>query len=128
MKAWLRFSPSIVNKAIISDTMKNYDIDFNILRADISPRGGKMLVEIEGKQVKDSIEYMEMQGINVEPVKKVVTKEEEKCVDCGACVSLCPVKAICIMDDWSIDIDDQLCIGCGFCTSSCPMKAIVVME
>lgn len=128
MKAWLRFSPSIVNKAIISDTMKNYDIDFNILRADISPRGGKMLVEIEGKQVQDSIEYMERQGINVEPVKKVVTKEEEKCVDCGACVSLCPVKAICIMDDWSIDIDDQLCIGCGFCTSSCPMKAIVVME
>lgn len=128
MKAWLRFSPSIVNKAIISYTIKNYEIDFNILRADISPRGGKMLVEIEGKQVQDSIKYMERQGINVEPVKKVVTKEDEKCVDCGACVSLCPVKAICIKDDWSIEIDDQLCIGCGFCTSSCPMKAIVVME
>ncbi|MBM4241395.1 MAG: ferredoxin [Euryarchaeota archaeon] len=128
MRAWLRFSPIIVNETIISDTMKKYDINFNILRADISPRGGKMLVEIDGKQVQESIEYIKKRGIEVNPIKKVVKKDDEKCVDCGACLSLCPVKAICVMDDWEIGIDDQLCIGCGFCTSSCPMKAISVME
>ena len=128
MKAWLKFSPDITNKSIISDTIKSYDIDFNILRANITPKGGKLLVEISGNQVQESIEYMEGQGISVDPIKKVVRKEEEKCVDCGACVSLCPVKAISISDDWSILIDDQLCIGCAFCTSSCPMKAIKVTE
>jgi ferredoxin len=128
MKAWLKFSPDITNKPIISDTMKSFDIDFNILRANITPKGGKILVELSGNQVEESIEYMESQGIRVDPIKKVVRKEEEKCVDCGACVSLCPVKAINISDDWDILIDDQLCIGCGFCTTSCPMKAIKVTE
>ncbi len=128
MKAWLKFSPDITNKPIISDTMKSYDIDFNILRANITPKGGKILVELSGNQVKESIEYMESQGIHVDPIKKVVKKEEEKCVDCGACISLCPVKAISISDDWDILIDDQICIGCAFCTTSCPMKAIKVTE
>ena len=128
MKAWLKFSPDITNKSIISDTIKSYDIDFNILRANITPKGGKLLVEISGNQVEESIEYMESQGISVDPIKKVVRKEEEKCVDCGACVSLCPVKAISVSDDWEILVDDQLCIGCAFCTSSCPMKAIKITE
>ena len=55
MKAWLKFSPDITNKSIISDTIKSYDIDFNILRANITPKGGKLLVEISGNQVQESI-------------------------------------------------------------------------
>jgi len=128
MKARLRFSPSIVSNTLISDTIKRFDINFNILRADISPKGGNMLVEISGQQAEESIQYMEDQGIQVFPVKKVVKQDEEKCIDCGACVSLCPVNAISIKEDWSVEIDNQSCIGCGFCTLSCPMKAINLME
>lgn len=128
MRAWLNFSPTIVNKSIISDAMKKYDITFNILRANITPKGGKALIELEGDEVDNAIEYMESQGIKVSPIKKVLKRDEEKCVDCGACVSLCPVKAICIKEDWSVGIDNHLCIGCGFCTGSCPMKAISIVE
>jgi len=128
MRVWLKFSPDIVNKSIISDAMKKYNISFNILRANITPKGGKALIELEGDEVDEGIKYMENQGIRVDPVKKVLKRDEEKCVDCGACVSLCPVKAICIKEDWSVGIDNQLCIGCGFCTSSCPMRAITIVE
>jgi ferredoxin len=128
MKAWLRFLPSIVNKAIMSDAIRLYDIDFNILRANITPRGGKMLVEISGPQEKESIRYIEEKGIQVTPIMKIVKKEPEKCIDCGACVSLCPVSAICVQDDWEIDIDNQTCIACGFCINSCPTKAILLIE
>lgn len=128
MRLWFKFSPDIVNKAIISDAMKIYNINFNILRADITPKGGKMLIEITGEEVDESIKYIEKRGIHVDPVKKVLKKDDEKCVDCGACVSLCPVKAICIENDWSVGIDNDLCIGCGFCTGSCPMRAITIVE
>lgn len=128
MKAWLNFSPSIVNKTIISDLIKNFDINFNILRADITPKGGKMLIEMGGNQSEEAIEFLEKEGIQLTPIKKVVKKEEEKCIDCGACISLCPVKAICPSEDWTVDVDDQLCIGCGFCTFSCPTRAIKVTE
>ncbi len=128
MKAWLRFLPSIVNKAIMSDAIKLFDIDFNILRAHITPRGGKMLVEISGPQETECVNYIEERGIQVTPIMKVVKKEAEKCIDCGACVSLCPVRAICVQDDWGIDIDNQICIACGFCINSCPTKAIILIE
>ncbi|MGZ7047015.1 MAG: 4Fe-4S binding protein [Methanobacterium sp.] len=128
MRAWLKFSPDIVNRSIISDSMKKYNIKFNILRANITPKGGVVLIELEGENVDQSIHNMENQGIQVDQVKKVLKRDEEKCVDCGACISLCPVKAICIKEDWSVGIDNELCIGCGFCTGSCPMKAITIVE
>ena len=128
MKAWLKFSPSIVNKTVISDLIKTYDVTFNILRADITPKGGKMLIEISGEEAEEGIRYLEKQGIQLNPIKKVVKKDEDKCVDCGECISLCPVKAITMDTTWTVDLDDQKCIGCGFCTTSCPTKAIKIAD
>ena len=128
MKAWLHFSPKMVNKAVITDMIKKFDVSFNILRADINPKGGKMLIEITGSGAEEGISYIENEGIMVSPVKRVVKKDEELCIDCGACVSLCPVRAISLDKDWTIDVNDKECIGCKLCTYSCPTKAIKVME
>lgn len=128
MKAWLNFSPKMVNQAVITNLIKNYDLSFNILRADINPKGGKMLVEISGPDAEDGIRFIEKAGIDVSRVKRVVKKDEELCIDCGACVSLCPVKAILIEEDWTIGVDDNECVGCKLCTYSCPTKAIKVVE
>jgi len=128
MKAWLKFSPTIVNKTVISDLIKNYDVTFNILKANITPKGGKMLIEISGSEAKEGIEYMEKEGIQLNPIKKVVKKDEDKCMDCGECISLCPVNAIKMDEDWTVELDNQKCIGCGFCTTSCPTKAIKIAD
>ena len=128
MKAWLKFSPTIVNKTVISDLIKNYDVTFNILKANITPKGGKMLIEISGSEAEEGIKYMEKEGIQLNPIKKVVKKDEEKCMDCGECISLCPVQAIKMEEDWSVELDNQKCIGCGFCTTSCPTKAIKIAD
>lgn len=128
MKAWLNFSPKMVNQAVITNLIKNFDLSFNILRADINPKGGKMLVEISGPEAEDGIQYIEKAGIEVSRVKRVVKKDEKLCIDCGACVSLCPVKAILIEEDWTVGVDDKECVGCKLCTYSCPTKAIKVVE
>ncbi|MFA0832382.1 MAG: 4Fe-4S dicluster domain-containing protein [Methanobacterium formicicum] len=128
MKAWLNFSPSIVNKTVISDLIKNFDVTFNILKANITPKGGKMLIEISGSEAEEGIKYMEKEGIQLHPIKKVVKKDEEKCMDCGECISLCPVNAIKMEEDWTVELDNQKCIGCGFCTTSCPTKAIKIAD
>ncbi len=126
MKAWLKFSPKIVNKPVISDMIKDFDVTFNILRADITPQGGEMLIEISGSEAEEGTKYMEKEGIQLNPIKKVVKKDEDKCMDCGECLSLCPVEAICIDEEWNVELDDKKCIGCGFCTYSCPTKAIKI--
>ncbi len=128
MKAWLKFSPKMVNQAVITDLIKNFDVSFNILRADINPKGGKMLIEIVGSEAQKGIEYIEKAGIDVSPVKKVVKKDNDLCIDCGACLSLCPVKAIYVEKDWTVEVNDKECVGCKLCTFSCPTKAIKVVE
>ena len=128
MKAWLYFSPEMANKAVITDLVKKFDVNFNILRADITPQGCKMLIEINGPEAEKGVAYIEKSGINVTPVKRVVKKDEDMCIDCGACVSICPVRAIIIEDDWTVEVKDKECIGCKLCSYSCPTKAIKVIE
>jgi uncharacterized protein (DUF362 family)/Pyruvate/2-oxoacid:ferredoxin oxidoreductase delta subunit len=52
-----------------------------------------------------------------------------KCVGCGACVEICPTKALKLDKKHSsntIRIDDRLCITCFCCHEVCPAKAITV--
>ncbi len=48
--------------------------------------------------------------------------DEEKCTGCSACVSVCPVDAISMVDG-KAKISDE-CISCGVCVDECPVGAI----
>ena len=50
-------------------------------------------------------------------------KISDDCVNCGSCVSECPMEAISEKDGkhW---IDPEKCQDCGTCVSSCPTEAI----
>ena len=45
------------------------------------------------------------------------------CVECGTCISECPVDAISEGSPYVIDAD--ACTDCGSCASACPSDAIV---
>ena len=47
---------------------------------------------------------------------------KEKCVGCGACVTVCPADAINMIDKKAVITDK--CIACGACINKCPVKAI----
>jgi ferredoxin len=46
-----------------------------------------------------------------------------KCVQCGACVSVCYFGAR-KMIDGSLELDRNACFGCGLCKTICPAQAI----
>lgn len=48
----------------------------------------------------------------------------EQCTGCNACMSACPVEAICLVDDLAKVLDD--CIECGTCIDECPTQAILM--
>lgn len=50
---------------------------------------------------------------------------EKKCVSCGCCIELCPVKAVSVpIVGNKAFIDQKLCIGCGECLCACKFDAI----
>ncbi|MFH1621686.1 MAG: DUF362 domain-containing protein [Candidatus Omnitrophota bacterium] len=49
----------------------------------------------------------------------------KKCVMCGACIEMCPVKAISEKDDKAC-IDSKVCVGCGECICACRFDAVSI--
>jgi len=59
------------------------------------------------------------------PQTMAVTIDKEKCTGCGACVEVCPVEALKLVDDKSV-VDPDTCIDCGTCVDECPVEAITL--
>ncbi len=53
--------------------------------------------------------------------------DRDKCLRCGACVSVCPELALELKED-GIVIDSRKCTLCGICGKVCPAKAIEVKK
>lgn len=47
----------------------------------------------------------------------------DKCIGCGACVDMCPVQAITLVDG-KASINPDICVSCGSCVGTCPVNAI----
>jgi ferredoxin len=61
-------------------------------------------------------------------LKDVVTLrlEQEKCVGCGVCLSVCP-HAVLSLTNGKIDIANRdACMECGACARNCPAEALNV--
>lgn len=59
---------------------------------------------------------------------KVVKFNNEKCVNCKACIQACPVKYCLSTDGQSVSVNDNLCIGCGNCYKACKYEAIDLVD
>ncbi|MEA3221999.1 MAG: 4Fe-4S binding protein [Thermodesulfobacteriota bacterium] len=56
------------------------------------------------------------------PSRYVVDFDPEKCINCEACISRCPVNAWSIVKEEMV-VDVARCIGCGLCVTTCPTGA-----
>jgi NAD-dependent dihydropyrimidine dehydrogenase PreA subunit len=52
--------------------------------------------------------------------------EEEKCVGCGMCLTVCPHEVF-VRDNGKVHVRDRdACMECGACSRNCPAEAIYV--
>jgi L-aspartate semialdehyde sulfurtransferase ferredoxin len=126
----LRFKRNTIDKPIVYKLVKDYDLIFNILRANILPRAESMMVmEIEGtdENFNKGIEYLRGLNIDTEPIEQDINRDEEKCVHCGVCTSVCAPDALHIeRKTMKVDFDYEKCVACELCVRVCPVKAMNV--
>jgi ferredoxin len=127
-KLVLTFPENIVTKPITYKLVKDYDLQFNILRAEITADiEGKILLELKGNkhQIEEGIKYLEKEGITIQEASKDIIIDKELCIHCGVCPSLCITQALYLdKENYQLNFDKDRCILCGFCQNSCPVNAI----
>jgi L-aspartate semialdehyde sulfurtransferase ferredoxin len=126
----LRFPKRMVDRPIIYRLVKDYDLEFNILKASITPeQEGVMVLELKGNQSEydKGIEFLIKAGVKIQSLGKDVTRNEERCTHCGACVTVCPTGAFKLDPKTRLILfDNQKCIACGLCIPACPPRAMEV--
>ena len=84
-----------------------------------------------GSIYKKSGEFISQQSCSIKYLifksKGDIMVDTQKCITCGACVSICPVGAIKIVKG-KAKIDEKKCVKCGGCASFCPMSAINIKK
>lgn len=125
----LRFSEKIVEQPITAQVILEHGIPISIVAAHIDFQGGEILAEVPSTHVEKVIDAFREKGVIV-AAPKLIEVDSERCFDCGACFSLCPVSAIAFKEDFSVVFDEKKCIGspCGLCVDACPARAIRLVE
>jgi ferredoxin len=66
--------------------------------------------------------------MDVHELTPVVRVDEEKCVNCHACIAACPVKYCNNGAGEKVTLNHNLCIGCGNCIPACTHKARLIVD
>ena len=109
---------------IINEILK-HDISFNILKYSTDTGGINLLIDVPEEKIKEITESLKENNIIVNKKGRIIV-DELKCIDCGACVSLCPTDALCLNKEDRLEFLKEKCIGCLLCVDTCPRLAIVV--
>jgi ferredoxin len=129
-KIVLHFPHEQVDKPIVSRLVRDFGLDFNILKASITPREeGLLVLEITGKEgdYERGLAYIESCGVTIQPLSQDIRRNEEKCTHCGACLAVCPTDALLVdRDNMEVIFNDEECVACELCVKVCPPRAMEI--
>lgn len=129
-KIVLHFTKDTWDRPIVCYLSKNFELVFNILKAEVTPHEeGLVVMELSGKrqEYKRGIEYLKEQGVIIQPLSQDIIRIEDHCTHCGACVAVCPTKSLHTRKSTQeVIFDSAKCIGCELCIPACPPRAMEV--
>ena len=126
----LHFPRSLVDQAIMCRLVREFNLDFNILKASVTPKEeGLLVVELSGAKIdyEQAMKYLKDTGVEVQPLSQDVVRNETRCIHCGACVVLCPTNALAVEPvTRTVNFKHTKCIACGICVPACPLRAMEI--
>lgn len=129
-KVVLHFPRKLIDMPIVSNLVRKYDLEFNILQARITPdEEGLMVLEFKGKKENyaNGINFLKKQGVKLQLLSQDIRLNEKRCIQCGACITVCPTEALFIDKKTRlVQFDINKCVACELCVRACPTRAMEV--
>jgi ferredoxin len=122
----INIAANIVTKPILAESILETGAMLNISQAHFDPTHGEVVAEIPSDQFGKIKNSLVSRGAEVVVLDTPISRDEEECVECGACISVCPVKVFSFADDWGLEVDPDKCIQCGTCIKMCPHNALTL--
>jgi ferredoxin len=124
----LIFTPDVMYQPVIYRLAREFDLIFNILEAKILPRReGRLILELTGspEAVDRGVAYLEAAGVLVTSIAENISRNEDRCVHCGACTAVCRTGALSVERvTMEVAFVPEKCAACGQCETACPTRAL----
>ena len=124
----LHFPDRLIDKPIVSRLVKDFGLEFNILKASVTPgEEGILVMELTGDQrnYDKGVEYLTEAGVKIQSLSQDVVRNESRCTHCGACITLCPTGAFSLEPETRLVLfDHNKCVVCELCVKACPPHAM----
>lgn len=124
MKLMVTFSKKEGRKPIIAQAVRDTGVLINVERAFIDSSEGEALIDVPDDQCALVREKMEVLGATVRMLEHGISLDEDECVDCGACISVCPREVFSVSAEGMLVVDEDRCVICGKCVKACPHQAL----
>ncbi len=127
----LNFPLHLIDQPITYRLIRDFDLMVNILRARVTPmEEGRLVVEITGKKknLEAGLSFLKETGLEVQPLAQDIRWHKERCIECTACISVCPTGALSLTrPEMHVAFVDDKCIACELCIATCPYKAMEIV-
>ncbi|MGC9515832.1 4Fe-4S binding protein [Methanocrinis sp.] len=123
MKLLLHVAPGIVRKPIVSSVILETKALINIERAKVDAVSGEIVVDVDSEKCGEVKAAFEEKGVRVVLLENPIIKDEDECIHCGACISICPTGTF-RFEGSEVVADAGKCVQCAACVLACPQRAL----
>lgn len=124
MKIKIYISSEILTKPIMAEAILETGVLLNISQAHFDRSHGEVVADVDKETFELICKSLMNKGAKVTKLDTPIRWDENECVECTACISVCPTKVFSRGDDFSLLLDEAKCIQCATCVDMCPHNAL----